>query len=150
MDGVGLCLSSASPSGVLFSIEVMSSHFSVWDYWRGFFAATCGAFMFRLLAVFNSEQGASPADRLTPALAPSLPSFSHLASFSPLLPDPHWAWKGTGPREYRGAEGNKATRAGCWGLECRVRVFGAELSTPSTLLLVKSGTWVWPGLGCGP
>ncbi|KAF3820282.1 hypothetical protein GH733_015791 [Mirounga leonina] len=37
-------------------IEVMSSHFSVWDYWRGFFAATCGAFMFRLLAVFNSEQ----------------------------------------------------------------------------------------------
>uniref|UniRef100_A0A8C9Q377 Chloride channel protein n=1 Tax=Spermophilus dauricus TaxID=99837 RepID=A0A8C9Q377_SPEDA len=42
--------------GVLFSIEVMSSHFSVWDYWRGFFAATCGAFMFRLLAVFNSEQ----------------------------------------------------------------------------------------------
>uniref|UniRef100_G1R837 Chloride channel protein n=1 Tax=Nomascus leucogenys TaxID=61853 RepID=G1R837_NOMLE len=47
---------SVSPPGVLFSIEVMSSHFSVWDYWRGFFAATCGAFMFRLLAVFNSEQ----------------------------------------------------------------------------------------------
>lgn len=38
----------------------MSSHFSVWDYWRGFFAATCGAFMFRLLAVFNSEQGEPP------------------------------------------------------------------------------------------
>uniref|UniRef100_A0A2I3S1Q7 Chloride channel protein n=1 Tax=Pan troglodytes TaxID=9598 RepID=A0A2I3S1Q7_PANTR len=49
-------LRSVSPPGVLFSIEVMSSHFSVWDYWRGFFAATCGAFMFRLLAVFNSEQ----------------------------------------------------------------------------------------------
>ncbi|XP_030077963.1 chloride channel protein ClC-Kb isoform X1 [Microcaecilia unicolor] len=43
-------------SGVLFSVEVMSSHFAVKDYWRGFFAATCGAFMFRLLAVFNSEQ----------------------------------------------------------------------------------------------
>ncbi|NWT19541.1 CLCKB protein, partial [Vireo altiloquus] len=43
--------------GVLFSIEVMSPHFAVRDYWRGFFAATCGAFMFRLLAVFNSEQG---------------------------------------------------------------------------------------------
>ncbi|NXW91991.1 CLCKB protein, partial [Alopecoenas beccarii] len=43
--------------GVLFSIEAMSSHFAVRDYWRGFFAATCGAFMFRLLAVFNSEQG---------------------------------------------------------------------------------------------
>ncbi|XP_073512227.1 chloride channel protein ClC-Ka isoform X2 [Phyllobates terribilis] len=43
-------------SGVLFSVEVMSSHFAVRNYWRGFFAATCGAFMFRLLAVFNSEQ----------------------------------------------------------------------------------------------
>ncbi|KAJ1064899.1 hypothetical protein K5549_005708 [Capra hircus] len=49
-------LSPVSPPGVLFCIEVVSSHFSVWDYWRGFFAATCGAFMFRLLAVFNSEQ----------------------------------------------------------------------------------------------
>ncbi|XP_070108799.1 chloride channel protein ClC-Kb isoform X4 [Equus caballus] len=47
---------SAPFSGVLFSIEVMSSHFSVWDYWRGFFAATCGAFMFRLLAVFSSQE----------------------------------------------------------------------------------------------
>uniref|UniRef100_A0A8C4S8T9 Chloride channel K n=1 Tax=Erpetoichthys calabaricus TaxID=27687 RepID=A0A8C4S8T9_ERPCA len=42
--------------GVLFSVEVMSSHFAVRNYWRGFFAATCGAFVFRLLAVFNSEQ----------------------------------------------------------------------------------------------
>ncbi|XP_004603422.2 chloride channel protein ClC-Kb isoform X1 [Sorex araneus] len=54
---VGVATVFAAPfSGVLFSIEVMSSHFSVWDYWRGFFAATSGAFMFRLLAVFNSEQ----------------------------------------------------------------------------------------------
>ncbi|XP_057640558.1 chloride channel protein ClC-Kb isoform X3 [Chionomys nivalis] len=54
---VGVATVFAAPfSGVLFSIEVMSSHFSVWDYWRGFFAATCGAFMFRLLAVFSSEQ----------------------------------------------------------------------------------------------
>uniref|UniRef100_A0A4W3J3B5 Chloride channel protein n=1 Tax=Callorhinchus milii TaxID=7868 RepID=A0A4W3J3B5_CALMI len=37
-------------------VEVMSSHFAIRNYWRGFFAATCGAFMFRLLAVFNSEQ----------------------------------------------------------------------------------------------
>ncbi|OCT73415.1 hypothetical protein XELAEV_18036392mg [Xenopus laevis] len=43
-------------SGVLFSVEVMSSHFAIRNYWRGFFAATCGAFVFRLLAVFNSEQ----------------------------------------------------------------------------------------------
>nr|XP_055118485.1 chloride channel protein ClC-Kb isoform X3 [Symphalangus syndactylus] len=54
---VGVATVFGAPfSGVLFSIEVMSSHFSVWDYWRGFFAATCGAFVFRLLAVFNSEQ----------------------------------------------------------------------------------------------
>lgn len=67
-------LSPLSPPGVLFSIEVVSSHFSVWDYWRGFFAATCGAFMFRLLAVFNSEQGER---RWNPAPAPC-----------PLPPDP--------------------------------------------------------------
>ncbi|XP_069893962.1 chloride channel protein ClC-Ka-like isoform X2 [Dipodomys merriami] len=54
---VGFATVFAAPfSGILFSIEVMSSHFTVWNYWRGFFAATCGAFTFRLLAVFNSEQ----------------------------------------------------------------------------------------------
>ncbi|XP_068891185.1 chloride channel protein ClC-Ka isoform X2 [Aphelocoma coerulescens] len=54
---VGVATVFGAPiSGVLFSIEVMSPHFAVRDYWRGFFAATCGAFMFRLLAVFNSEQ----------------------------------------------------------------------------------------------
>ncbi|NXU49597.1 CLCKB protein, partial [Turnix velox] len=48
---VGVATVFGAPiSGVLFSIEVMSSHFAVRDYWRGFFAATCGAFMFRLLA----------------------------------------------------------------------------------------------------
>uniref|UniRef100_A0A4W3JXJ8 Chloride channel protein n=1 Tax=Callorhinchus milii TaxID=7868 RepID=A0A4W3JXJ8_CALMI len=53
--GVASCF-GAPISGVLFSVEVMSSHFAIRNYWRGFFAATCGAFMFRLLAVFNSEQ----------------------------------------------------------------------------------------------
>ncbi|XP_053137418.1 chloride channel protein ClC-Kb-like isoform X2 [Hemicordylus capensis] len=54
---VGVATVFGAPiSGVLFSIEVTSSHFAVRDYWRGFFSATCGAFMFRLLAVFNSEQ----------------------------------------------------------------------------------------------
>ncbi|XP_025909346.1 chloride channel protein ClC-Kb-like [Nothoprocta perdicaria] len=54
---VGVAAVFGAPmSGVLFSIEVMASHFAVRDYWRGFFAATCGAFVFRLLAVFNSEQ----------------------------------------------------------------------------------------------
>ncbi|KAM9256324.1 chloride channel protein ClC-Kb-like [Cariama cristata] len=54
---VGVATVFGAPiSGVLFSVEVMASHFAVRDYWRGFFSATCGAFMFRLLAVFNSEQ----------------------------------------------------------------------------------------------
>ncbi|XP_059807917.1 chloride channel K isoform X1 [Hypanus sabinus] len=53
--GVASCF-GAPISGVLFSVEVMSSHFAVRNYWRGFFAATCGAFMFRLLSVFNNEQ----------------------------------------------------------------------------------------------
>ncbi|XP_069638396.1 chloride channel protein ClC-Ka isoform X3 [Haliaeetus albicilla] len=54
---VGVATVFGAPiSGVLFSIEVMASHFAVRDYWRGFFAATCGAFVFRLLSVFNSEQ----------------------------------------------------------------------------------------------
>ncbi|XP_032904247.1 chloride channel protein ClC-Kb-like [Amblyraja radiata] len=53
--GVASCF-GAPISGVLFSVEVTSSHFAVRNYWRGFFAATCGAFMFRLLSVFNNEQ----------------------------------------------------------------------------------------------
>ncbi|NWR41213.1 CLCKB protein, partial [Regulus satrapa] len=52
---VGVATVFGAPiSGVLFSIEVMSPHFAVRDYWRGFFAATCGAFMFRLLAGAHS------------------------------------------------------------------------------------------------
>ncbi|NXX08291.1 CLCKB protein, partial [Larus smithsonianus] len=77
---VGVATVFGAPiSGVLFSIEVMSSHFAVRDYWRGFFAATCGAFMFRLLAVFNSEQGKTgisgvPAPKIThPLLYPLQP-----------------------------------------------------------------------------
>ncbi|XP_071432118.1 chloride channel protein ClC-Ka [Pithys albifrons albifrons] len=54
---VGVATVFGAPiSGVLFSIEVMSPHFAVRDYWRGFFAATCGAFMFRLLTVWSGEQ----------------------------------------------------------------------------------------------
>ncbi|NXU41853.1 CLCKB protein, partial [Drymodes brunneopygia] len=75
---VGVATVFGAPiSGVLFSIEVMTPHFAVRDYWRGFFAATCGAFMFRLLAVFNSEQGMGPLSSrgdfgvLTPKPTPS-------------------------------------------------------------------------------
>lgn len=38
--------------GVLFSIEVTTTYFAVRNYWRGFFAAVCGATVFRLLAVW--------------------------------------------------------------------------------------------------
>lgn len=44
-------------AGVLFSIEVTSTFFAVRNYWRGFFAATFSAFIFRVLAVWNKEEG---------------------------------------------------------------------------------------------
>ncbi|XP_024910988.1 chloride channel protein 2 [Cynoglossus semilaevis] len=47
----GLCF-----SGVLFSIEVTSTFFAVRNYWRGFFAATFSAFIFRVLAVWNKDE----------------------------------------------------------------------------------------------
>ncbi|NXD57968.1 CLCKB protein, partial [Corvus moneduloides] len=82
---VGVATVFGAPiSGVLFSIEVMSSHFAVRDYWRGFFAATCGAFMFRLLAVFNSEQGKAVWAGCTP---PS-PLPSPCGIFGVLTPTP--------------------------------------------------------------
>lgn len=45
------------PTGVLFSIEVTSTYFAVRNYWRGFFAATFSAFVFRVLAVWNKDAG---------------------------------------------------------------------------------------------
>lgn len=45
------------PTGVLFSIEVTSTYFAVHNYWRGFFAATFSAFVFRVLAVWNKDAG---------------------------------------------------------------------------------------------
>uniref|UniRef100_A0A3P9IP86 Chloride channel 2c n=1 Tax=Oryzias latipes TaxID=8090 RepID=A0A3P9IP86_ORYLA len=53
--GVSCCF--ASPiGGVLFSIEVTSTFFAVRNYWRGFFSATCSAFFFRLLPVWNNDE----------------------------------------------------------------------------------------------
>ncbi|XP_011210268.2 chloride channel protein 2 isoform X9 [Bactrocera dorsalis] len=49
--GVGSCF-AAPVGGVLFSIEVTTTYFAVRNYWRGFFAAVCGATVFRLLAVW--------------------------------------------------------------------------------------------------
>ncbi|NXO66474.1 CLCKB protein, partial [Phainopepla nitens] len=77
--------------GVLFSIEVMSPHFAVRDYWRGFFAATCGAFMFRLLAVFNSEQGKAGqgrAGRMCPLFPFTLPPGHFSPKPTPLFLSP--------------------------------------------------------------
>ncbi|XP_062480022.1 chloride channel protein 1 [Pezoporus occidentalis] len=52
--GVGCCF-EAPLGGVLFSIEVTSTYFAVRNYWRGFFAATFSAFIFRVLAVWNKD-----------------------------------------------------------------------------------------------
>ncbi|XP_065842216.1 chloride channel protein 2-like isoform X2 [Oscarella lobularis] len=54
---VGVACNFAAPiGGVLFSIEVTATYFAVRNYWRGFFAAVCGAFMFRLMAIFVSNE----------------------------------------------------------------------------------------------
>ncbi|XP_075062280.1 chloride channel protein ClC-Kb-like [Mixophyes fleayi] len=53
--GVACCF-VAPVGGVLFSVEATATHFAIRNYWRGFFAATCAALMFRLLAVINSER----------------------------------------------------------------------------------------------
>lgn len=47
----------SSPLGVLFSIEVTSTYFAVRNYWRGYFAATFSAFIFRVLSVWNKDAG---------------------------------------------------------------------------------------------
>ncbi|XP_048850499.1 chloride channel protein 1-like [Brienomyrus brachyistius] len=52
--GVGCCFGSPL-GGVLFSIEVTSTYFAVRNYWRGYFAATFSAFIFRVLSVFNKD-----------------------------------------------------------------------------------------------
>lgn len=53
---VSVCL-LFPPPGVLFSIEVTSTYFAVRNYWRGYFAATFSAFIFRVLSVFNKDAG---------------------------------------------------------------------------------------------
>lgn len=54
--GVASCF-AAPVGGVLFSIEVTTTYFAVRNYWRGFFAAVCGATIFRLLAVWFEGAG---------------------------------------------------------------------------------------------
>ena len=52
--GVACCF-AAPIGGVLFSIEVTTVYFAVRNYWRGFFAAVCGAVMFRLIAIWTNR-----------------------------------------------------------------------------------------------
>ncbi|KAF5285463.1 hypothetical protein FQA39_LY16637 [Lamprigera yunnana] len=52
--GVASCF-AAPVGGVLFSIEVTTVYFAVRNYWRGFFAAVCGATVFRLLSVWFEQ-----------------------------------------------------------------------------------------------
>ncbi|XP_028044163.1 chloride channel protein 2 [Bombyx mandarina] len=65
--GVASCF-AAPVGGVLFSIEVTTTYFAVRNYWRGFFAACCGAIMFRLLSVWS---GAMPT--IKPLFPTNLP-----------------------------------------------------------------------------
>ncbi|XP_064610783.1 chloride channel protein 2-like isoform X2 [Liolophura sinensis] len=54
---VGVACTFAAPiGGVLFSIEVTATYFAVRNYWRGFFAAVCGALVFRLLAFWFKDE----------------------------------------------------------------------------------------------
>ncbi|TRZ02487.1 hypothetical protein DNTS_030306 [Danionella cerebrum] len=62
--GVASCF-GAPVSGVLFSIEVMGTHYSTRDYCPCFFAAACGAITFRLLSVCTRDQGNYIASELT-------------------------------------------------------------------------------------
>ncbi|KTG41325.1 hypothetical protein cypCar_00021152 [Cyprinus carpio] len=92
--GVGCCF-AAPIGGVLFSIEVTSTFFAVRNYWRGFFAATFSAFIFRVLAVWNKDEETITALFKTrfrldfPFDLQELPAFavlgfvSHLCHFSP-------------------------------------------------------------------
>uniref|UniRef100_H3CRI8 Chloride voltage-gated channel 1 n=1 Tax=Tetraodon nigroviridis TaxID=99883 RepID=H3CRI8_TETNG len=54
--GVATCFAApVGAPGVLFSIEVTSTYFAVRNYWRGYFAATFSAFIFRVLSVWNKD-----------------------------------------------------------------------------------------------
>lgn len=41
----------------MFSIEVTATYFAVRNYWRGFFAAVCGAVTLRMLAIWFKNEG---------------------------------------------------------------------------------------------
>lgn len=44
---------------MLFSIEATSSYYLVSNYWKGFFCAICGAFVFSMLRVFGDTSSST-------------------------------------------------------------------------------------------
>lgn len=57
-DAQGVAATFYAPiGGVLFSIEVTTVYFAVRNYWRGFFAACCGATIWRLLGFYIKNDG---------------------------------------------------------------------------------------------
>lgn len=57
-DAQGVAATFYAPiGGVLFSIEVTTVYFAVRNYWRGFFAACCGATVWRLLSFYVKNDG---------------------------------------------------------------------------------------------
>uniref|UniRef100_A0A914CU91 Uncharacterized protein n=1 Tax=Acrobeloides nanus TaxID=290746 RepID=A0A914CU91_9BILA len=88
---VGVACTFSSPvGGVLFSIEVTSVYFAIRNYWRGFFAATWSATVFRLLQVpIETEvtltafsQTAFPTNAFLPE---ELPFFAFIGFFCGVL-----------------------------------------------------------------
>lgn len=57
-----LCSSCPPPVGVLFSVEVMCSHFSLRHYFPCFFSAACGTLTFRLLSVWSGDIGKADSE----------------------------------------------------------------------------------------
>ncbi|KAI9529010.1 Chloride channel protein 2 [Dissostichus eleginoides] len=82
--GVGCCF-AAPIGGVLFSIEVTSTFFAVRNYWRGFFAATFSAFIFRVLAVWNRDEETITALFKLVSASSTSPSTSRSSLPSPSL-----------------------------------------------------------------
>ena len=57
---------SSAAAGVLFSVEVMCSHFALRHYCPCFFSAACGALTFRLFSVWSGDIGNGGPDLHSP------------------------------------------------------------------------------------
>ncbi|KAK5863224.1 hypothetical protein PBY51_000270 [Eleginops maclovinus] len=84
--GVASCF-GAPISGVLFSVEVMCSHFALRHYYPCFFSAACGALTFRLFSVWSGDDETPQALFKTnfPAAVPFYPLEILLFAFLGLL-----------------------------------------------------------------